>query len=163
MKDIFRKISNKISNWTGSAYAFLLAFTIIIVWAISGPAFGYSNTWQLVINTGTTIVTFLMVFLIQNTQNRDGKAMQLKLDELIRSGRARNSFMDLEDLTDDDLQKLDQEFKDIHTKLVASESLHKLHAKIEAENKRRHTLRGAGEMLNRLNPLSTNDNNKTKK
>ena len=81
MKDIFRIIAGKISNWTGSASAFLLALMIIVVWGISGPAFHYSNTWQLFINTGTTIVTFLMVFLIQNTQNRDGKAIQLKLDE----------------------------------------------------------------------------------
>jgi low affinity Fe/Cu permease len=80
MKDLFRRIANKISTWTGSAWAFLLAFSVVAVWALTGPSFDFSSTWQLVINTGTTIVTFLMVFLIQNTQNRDGKAMQLKLD-----------------------------------------------------------------------------------
>jgi low affinity Fe/Cu permease len=154
MRDTFRKIASKVSNWTGSATAFLLAFMIIVVWAITGPAFHYSNTWQLVINTGTTIVTFLMVFLIQNTQNRDGKAMQLKLDELIRAGRGRDSFMDLEDLTDEDLAKLDQEFKDLHEKQLASANLHKLHEKIAAEHKRRLTIKEAGHVLNKFNPLS---------
>ena len=89
MKNFFRFISNKVSAWAGSAYTFLLAVTVVVIWAFSGPAFDFSNTWQLVINTGTTIVTFLMVFLIQNTQNRDSKAMQLKLDELIRATKAR--------------------------------------------------------------------------
>lgn len=157
MKDTFRKIAAKISNWTGSATAFLLAVSIIVVWAVSGPAFHYSNTWQLVINTGTTVVTFLMVFLIQNTQNRDGKAMQLKLDELIRAGGARNKFVDLEDLTDDDLAMLDQEFRELHQKQLASTSMHKLHEKIAAEHKRRSTLESASDMLNRFNPLSTRD------
>jgi low affinity Fe/Cu permease len=148
MKDTFRKAANKVSNWTGSALAFLLAFTIIIVWAASGPSFHFSGTWQLVINTGTTIVTFLMVFLIQNTQNRDGKAMQLKLDELIRSSEnARTSFVDLEDLTDQDLANLDDEFRKIH-EIEADKLnpvLHKLHVKIKAEHKRRLTVKGTGE------------------
>jgi len=154
MKELFRRAANKISIWTGSAWVFLLAFSIIIVWALTGPAFHYSSTWQLIINTGTTIVTFLMVFLIQNTQNRDGKAMQLKLDELIRATAARDSFMDLEDLTDDELAVLDQEFRVLKEKQVASASLHKLHKKIAEEHKRRTTLREAGHMLNKLNPLS---------
>ena len=85
MKNIFRAISNKVSGAAGSPYTFLLAFLVVVFWASSGPMFNFSNTWQLVINTGTTIITFLMVFLIQNTQNRDGKAVQLKLDELIRA------------------------------------------------------------------------------
>jgi len=130
MKESFRKIANKISVWTGSAGAFLLAMTIVIVWASTGPVFNFSATWQLMINTGTTIVTFLMVFLIQNTQNRDGKAMQLKLDELIRvSGPARDNFVDLEDLTDDELNEIDQEFKKLHAN-GPPPSIHKLHHKI---------------------------------
>lgn len=96
------------ANWTGSSKAFLIAFTIVVIWGISGPIFNFSNTWQLVINTGTTIVTFLMVFLIQNTQNRDGKAVQLKLDELIRASKAaRDNFLNIEDLSDDELAELD--------------------------------------------------------
>src|SRR5690606_17179951 len=104
MKEIFRKIAGKISAVAGSATAFLLAILIIIVWAVSGPAFGFSDTWQIIINTGTTIVTFLMVFLIQNTQNRDTKSIQLKLDELIRStSSARNTFVNLENFTDEEM------------------------------------------------------------
>jgi len=88
------------------------AVAVIVVWALSGHIFHYSDTWQLIINTGTTIVTFLMVFLIQNTQNRDSRAIQLKLDELIRSlGSARNKLMDLETLSDEDLDKFQKEFE----------------------------------------------------
>ena len=89
MNDLFHKIAQKTSNAVGSAWAFSLAVMIIIVWAASGPIFGFSDTWQLVINTGTTIITFLMVFLIQNTQNRDAKVIHLKLDELIRVTKKR--------------------------------------------------------------------------
>lgn len=156
MKSIFRRIAAKVSAWTGSASAFLLALIIVIVWAVSGPAFNFSNTWQLFINTGTTIGTFLMVFLIQNTQNRDGKAMQLKLDELIRATRARDAFVDLEDLTDDELSELDKEFRDIHDKQSTSQTMKKLHAKVlEAESKR-HQFKDTqtGHVLNMLNPLS---------
>ena len=157
MKETFRKAANKVSAWTGTANAFLLAITIVIVWAIVGPIFNYSNTWQLFINTGTTIVTFLMVFLIQNTQNRDSKAMQLKLDELIRSGRGRDSFVDLEDLTDVELAELDQEFRALHEKQV-SHSMKKLHTKIEAEHKRRMSLGQAGHVINSFfNPFDQKD------
>ena len=91
---------------------FIVAITVIIVWAATGPTFHFSDTWQLIINTGTTIVTFLMVFLIQNTQNRDGKAIQLKLDELIRAMKgARNKLVDLENLSEEDLAKLQEEFE----------------------------------------------------
>ena len=96
----------------GSAWAFVTAILIILVWAATGPVFHFSDTWQLIINTGTTVVTFLMVFLIQNTQNRDSKAVHLKLDELIRAlTGARNDLVDLEELSDGDLEKLEQEFK----------------------------------------------------
>lgn len=114
MNDVFRKFANKTSEVVGSPWAFIVAVTIIVVWAISGPIFGFSDTWQLVINTGTTIITFLMVFLIQNTQNRDAKAIHLKLDELIRSVEgARDELVDLEDLSDDDLKKLQQQFEEL--------------------------------------------------
>lgn len=154
---MFRKVANKISYLTGTATAFLLAFSIIIVWALTGPVFGFSDTWQLVINTSTTIVTFLMVFLIQNTQNRDSKAMQLKLDELIRATRARDAFVELESLTDEELAALDKEFHILHEKQSTSVMMKKLHASITAESKRRHSLRGqAGKVVNFINPLSGN-------
>ena len=154
MKDAFRQIAAKISAWTGTAGAFLLALTVIVTWAITGPLFGYSNTWQLVINTGTTIITFLMVFLIQNTQNRDGKAMQLKLDELIRSTNARNSFVDLEDLTDEELAALDEEFKLLHEQQKASEIMRKLHNSIQKAHSQRKTLgQHASQMLDAINPF----------
>ena len=96
----------------GSAWAFILAMMVIVAWALTGPLFDYSDTWQLVINTGTTIVTFLMVFLIQNTQNRDARAMHLKLDELIRAvDTARDQLIDLEEMEDAELDRLEQEFR----------------------------------------------------
>lgn len=113
----FRKFATKTSKMVGSSRAFMFAILIVLVWAITGPAFGFSNTWQLVINTGTTIVTFLMVFLIQNTQNRDTKAINLKLDELIRAVKgARMGLVNLENLTDDELQILEEAFKEINVK-----------------------------------------------
>lgn len=138
MKEIFHKFSSRVATATGAPAAFVIALSIIIVWAVSGPMFHFSDTWQLVINTGTTIVTFLMVFLIQNTQNRDSKAMQLKLDELIRvSVKARDSFVELEDMTDQELYMLDEEFHKLHRKNATSPLLHKLHKKISAEHQRR--------------------------
>ncbi len=112
MRDLFHKIAQKTSNAVGSPWAFSLAILIIILWAASGPIFGFSDTWQLVINTSTTIVTFLMVFLIQNTQNRDAKVIHLKLDELIRVTKsARNHLVDLEDCTEEELERLEKEFQ----------------------------------------------------
>jgi low affinity Fe/Cu permease len=112
MRDLFRKIALAVSDAFGSPWAFLIALLVVLAWAISGPLFGFSDTWQLVINTGTTIVTFLVVFLIQNTQNRDAKAIHLKLDELIRAVQdARTGLVDLEDMTDEELQQLQQEFQ----------------------------------------------------
>ena len=117
MNDFFRKFANTTSQIVGSPWAFITAVAIIVIWAISGPIFGFSDTWQLVINTGTTIITFLMVFLIQNTQNRDAKAIHLKLDELIRSVEgARDELVDLEDLSDDDLKKLQKQFEELRKK-----------------------------------------------
>lgn len=115
MNDLFRKFAHYIAQTSGNPYTFICALTLIILWALTGPYFEYSNTWQLVINTTTTIVTFLMVFLIQNTQNRDSKAVQLKLDELIRAVKgARDSLVDLEDLTDPELEALHKQFQQIH-------------------------------------------------
>jgi low affinity Fe/Cu permease len=117
VRDAFRIFARKSSLVLGSAWAFAIAISIIVAWGLTGPAFHFSDTWQLIINTGTTIVTFLMVFLIQNTQNRDSKAMQLKLDELIRALKnARNELVDLEKLSDEDLQKLEQQFERLRKK-----------------------------------------------
>ena len=103
----FNRFAKWTSRATGHPVAFVAAMLIIVVWAVTGPLFGLSDTWQLVINTGTTIVTFLMVFLIQNTQNRDSEAMQLKLDELIRAiNGAHNGLLDLEELTEKDLERI---------------------------------------------------------
>jgi low affinity Fe/Cu permease len=112
MNELFRKFAHKTSEVVGSPWAFILAVTIIVIWAVTGPIFHFSDTWQLVINTGTTIVTFIMVFLIQNTQNRDAVAIHLKLDELIRAVQgARNSLVDLEDLSDEELKQLQKAFQ----------------------------------------------------
>ena len=98
----------------GSAWAFSAAVLVILVWLLTGPMFHFSDTWQLIINTATTVITFLMVFLIQNTQNRDAKAMHLKLDELIRAIKdARNELVDLEELSDEELQKLEEQFRNL--------------------------------------------------
>lgn len=117
-QDTFHRLSVKISNKLGNAWAFFIALLVIVCWAVSGPLFNFSDTWQLVINTSTTIVTFLMVFVIQNTQNRDGRAMQLKLDELINTSQgARSKFVDIEELSDADLDQLEEQFKKIQEKI----------------------------------------------
>lgn len=117
MKEMFRKFSNQISQVVGSPWAFVAAVMLVIIWGVTGPLFGFSDTWQLVINTGTTIITFLMVFVIQNSQNRDSRSIQLKLDELIRAQKeARNSMLDLEDLSDAELDELQEEFRRICSK-----------------------------------------------
>src|SRR5215510_7809591 len=111
MRDYFRKFAHDAAYAMGTSWAFFVACVVVIVWAISGPAFGFSDTWQLVINTGTTIVTFLMVFLIQATQNRDSKAIHLKLDELLRAvAKARTGLVGLEDMSEEDLKRVAQEF-----------------------------------------------------
>ena len=114
VQDAFRVFARRSSVILGSAWAFAAAILIIVAWALTGPTFHFSDTWQLIINTGTTIVTFLMVFLIQNTQNRDAKAVHLKLDEIIRALKgARNELVDLEELSDEDLKKLEKQFQRI--------------------------------------------------
>ena len=116
-RDAFRIFARRSSIVLGSAWTFASAVLIIVIWGLTGPAFHYSNTWQLIINTGTTIVTFLMVFLIQNTQNRDAKAAHLKLDEIIRALKgARNQLIDLEKLSDEDLTSLERQFERVRKK-----------------------------------------------
>src|SRR6266536_5759143 len=126
MNELFRKFAHTVSAIVGSSWAFILAVAIVVVWAATGPLFRFSDTWQLVINTGTTIITFLMVFLIQNTQNRDAKAIHLKLDELIKGvGGARTHLVNLENLSDDELASLEEEFTRLrarHEKAVAKEN-----------------------------------------
>jgi low affinity Fe/Cu permease len=117
VSDAFRIFARRSSRVLGSAWAFASAILIIVIWGLTGPTFHYSDTWQLIINTGTTIVTFLMVFLIQNTQNRDAKAAHLKLDEVIRALKgARNELVDLEKLSDEDLTGLEKQFERIRKK-----------------------------------------------
>src|SRR5437588_3856889 len=117
MRELFRKFAQITSQVVGSSWAFILAVAVIATWAVTGPMFHYSDTWQLVINTGTTVITFLMVFIIQNTQNRDAKAIHLKLDELIKGVKgARTSLVNLEQLSDADLERLHKEFERLHHK-----------------------------------------------
>jgi low affinity Fe/Cu permease len=138
MNEFFRKFATKTSEVVGSAWTFILAVVTIIAWAMTGPMFGYSDTWQLVINTGTTIVTFLMVFLIQNTQNRDAKAIHLKLDELIRSSKgARNALIDLEDLSDEQLKRLQDEFIRLRGKGAGGEELESIEDELEEREEER--------------------------
>ncbi len=111
---LFSRFARWASTVTGRPAAFIIAVSVIVTWAITGPYFGFSNTWQLVINSGTTIVTVLMVFLIQNTQNRDTEALQIKLDELIRSSRfARNDLLNLEEMDEAELDRIRQEYLDL--------------------------------------------------
>jgi low affinity Fe/Cu permease len=109
--EMFRTVARGVSNAIGTPYAFFAAFLFCLAWAVSGPMFDYSDTWQLVINTSTTVMTFLIVFLIQNTQNHDSKVLHLKIDELIRSIKtARNGLVDLENLPDEEVSRLEREF-----------------------------------------------------
>src|ERR671928_333284 len=114
MQAWFARIAGCVADWTGSSWAFCLAALVILVWAVTGPLFHFSDTWQLVINTGTTIVTFLMVFLIQNTQNRDSEAVQVKLEELIRVTKgAHSALLDLEELDDRQLDRVHETYEEL--------------------------------------------------
>ena len=136
---LFERIANRITCWTGSGPAFGIAALVVVVWAISGPFFHFSETWQLVINTGTTIITFLMVFLIQKSQNKDSKAIQLKLNELIAASRhTSNRLVDVEDLTEDELDTLHKFYEKLSDEAEEDEDIHKSHSidearKLEAE------------------------------
>ncbi|HET8656298.1 MAG TPA: low affinity iron permease family protein [Longimicrobiaceae bacterium] len=133
MREFFRIFATRTSQVVGSAWTFIVAVVAIVLWACTGPIFQYSNTWQLVINTGTTIVTFLMVFLIQNTQNRDSRSMQLKLDELIRAvNSARTGMVDLEDLSDADLDRLQEQFRQMREQEEAAAGPRRDHASRES-------------------------------
>ncbi len=113
-RDVFSKLARTVANAIGTPYGIAVALSGVIVWAALGPAFGFSESWQLVINTGTTIVTFLVVFMIQATQNRDAKAVHLKLDELIHvMSKARNRLIDAEELSDKELDELEEEFRQL--------------------------------------------------
>jgi low affinity Fe/Cu permease len=139
MHDAFRAFAASIAIKAGSAWAFITALAVVVFWATLGPTYHYSDTWQLVINTSTTIITFLMVFVIQNTQNRDAKAIQLKLDELLRGVKgARTALVDLEDLADEDLEELQREFAQLRERYSARrDERRKQHDKAHADPQRR--------------------------
>ena len=121
--DGFRRFAHNVATKVGAPWAFGVALATVVAWGVLGPVFHYSDTWQLTINTGTTIVTFLMVFVIQNTQNRDARVMQLKLDELIRAvAAARNELVDMEDLSDAELQRLQRQFESLRKSAEAARS-----------------------------------------
>jgi len=120
--DAFRRFAHRCSTWVGTPYSFALALLVVVAWALTGPLFHFSDTWQLVINTGTTVVTFLMVFLIQATQNRDAQSIHLKLDELIRANRnARNLLAGIENVSEEELQALQKEFERLRSARTAAQ------------------------------------------
>jgi low affinity Fe/Cu permease len=132
-KNFFERFANKATHFTGSSAAFLLAVATVIIWAVTGPLFNYSETWQLVINTGTTIITFLMVFLIQKAQNKDSKAIQLKLNELIASSqRASNRLVDIEDLSEEELDRIHKYYEVLSDLAEKDKQLMKSHTRDEA-------------------------------
>lgn len=138
----FERFSNWATNFTGSSAAFIGAALLVIIWAITGPFFHYSETWQLVINTGTTIVTFLMVFLIQKAQNKDGKAIQIKLNELIAAHeKASNRIVDIEDLSEKELDKLHRYYEKLSELAAQDEDLHRSHSIDAAEDNHEHKMR----------------------
>jgi low affinity Fe/Cu permease len=117
VRNYFRRITQAVAVWVGSAWAFVLSIVLVLAWLATGPFFGFSDTWQLVINTFTSLVTFLMVFIIQSSQNRDSRAMLLKLDELIRSSSgARNRLLSLENVSEEEFVRLESEFQKLRTR-----------------------------------------------
>ena len=142
LQEKFSAFAQNISRISGRPSAFTLAVAIVVIWAVTGPIFNFSDTWQLVINTGTTIITFLMVFVIQNTQNRDTAAMHIKIDELIRvTGKARNILLDLEELDDKTLEALRLDYEDLASK---AKSRAKAPGRIRAVPKKPTRSRGKG-------------------
>jgi low affinity Fe/Cu permease len=133
---VLERFSQKATTYTGSSWAFALAIAVIVLWAATGPFFGFSDTWQLVINTGTTIVTFLMVFLIQRTQNKDTQAVHLKLNELVAALKgASNRLVDVEDLTEEELGVLHEHYRKLAELAKHEANLQKSHSVEEAENR----------------------------
>ena len=125
----FERMSTKITAWTGSSKAFVTAFLVILIWVVTGPVFNYSDTWQLVINTSTTIITFLMVFIIQKSQNKESKAIQLKLNELIAASKqASNRMVDIEDLTENEMDVLHKYYQKLSELSKAENDIHKSHS-----------------------------------
>ncbi|MEM5788487.1 MAG: low affinity iron permease family protein [Syntrophobacteraceae bacterium] len=134
MNEFFRLFARTVSEYAGSFWTFIAALLIVAVWATTGPIFGFSDTWQLIINTGTTIITFIMVFIIQNTQNRDSKAVHLKLDELIRVTKsARNRMLDVEDLSDEQLKRLREQFAQLNGQATKTKTARKPRRKAKEE------------------------------
>lgn len=128
-KNRFESLADKVTQWSGSSYAFGFAAGMIVLWLICGPVFKYSDTWQLVINTGTTIITFLMVFVIQKSQNKDSKAIQLKLNEIIAASKeASNRLVDVEDMDEDDIDTLHTFYEKISSECENDEDLHTSHS-----------------------------------
>lgn len=143
-RNFFETFATKVTKATGSTPVFITAFAVVLIWALTGPIFDYSETWQLVINTGTTIITFLMVFLIQKTQNKDSLAIQLKLNELVASSRsASNRLVDVEDLTEEEMEVLKKFYMKLATLSKKESALRLSHSIDEAEEKHREKTKAA--------------------
>jgi len=144
-KRFFDRFSTAVTRATGSSYAFLIAFSIVVIWAVTGPIFDYSNSWQLVINTGTTIITFLMVFVIQQSQNKDTLAIHLKLNELIASDSAANNrLVDIEDLSPEELAVLKKFYVKLARLAETDDDVHASHSLDEADDRHKVKLAGVG-------------------
>ena len=156
--NLFERFANRMTLFTGSSAAFIGAVIIIVLWALTGPLFGYSETWQLVINTGTTIITFLMVFLIQKTQNKESKAIQLKLNELIAVNEsASNRMVDIEDLTEEELDKLHRYYEKISKLAERENGIHTSHSADAAVRLHQHK-KSKRQKANQGAPSSNQDN-----
>ena len=139
MRDAFRIFAERSAHAAGAYWAFLLALATVLAWGVTGPLFGYSDTWQLFINTGTTVITFLMVFLIQNTQNRESRIMALKLDELRAVEGARTGFVNLDSMSDDELEEVQNEFtrlRERYAPLIDDDLAHVQRERIQARRER---------------------------
>lgn len=154
INSFFDKFSTKATKLTGSPWAFIIALTAIIIWALTGPMFGFSDTWQLIINTSTTIITFLMVFIIQQTQNKDTTAIHLKLNELIASNKfASNRLVDAEDLTEEELQVLKKFYIKLSSLAEKDKDIHATHSIDDAEGLQEEKTKSRG--ANRKKPASS--------
>jgi low affinity Fe/Cu permease len=166
MKNRYQQFSIKLSSWAGSPKAFMMAILTEVIWLLTGPIFHFSNTWLIAITVITDLAVFLMVFSIQNTQNRDSKAVQLKLNELIvANNKARDTFVGLESLTDEELSDIDEEFKKLLSSLEVAPAMHALHKKLAREKELRDNSNNLTSNIHKaehlvgslLNPLGTRD------